>query len=72
MKIPLTKKQAEIYSHCTNEWVGINVNPANKIIAALEKRGLIEIRVDPNMSPDEAVMATILRSNNQWQWRRKQ
>lgn len=72
MKKYLTKKQAEIYKHASNEWVSINVNPNNKILIALEKRGLIEIRVNPEMTPDEAFFATVMKSNNQWQWRKKQ
>ena len=71
MKNTLTKKMAKVYSYATDEWVNINTNPNHRLIVALEKRGLIELRVDPTLTPDQVFMQTMLRTFDHWQWRKK-
>lgn len=67
----LTKRQRRVYDHVPAHWQSMNMNPRDRIIAQLERRGLVEVRIDPSIETLDATQREILGQHGHWQIRRK-
>lgn len=67
----LTRKQQNILAQIPDEWQNMTNSPESKALKQLEKRGLIEMRVDPALDPQTAMVHTLLGDTSIWQIRRK-
>ncbi len=67
----LTRKQQDILTQIPVEWENVKDSPESKPLKQLEKRGLIELRIDPALNPQTAMVHTLLGDISIWQVRRK-
>lgn len=69
--ITLTKRQRAMYNAIPTEWQNMNISPNSPLLVQLEKRSLVEIRLDPAIDQVTASVATRLGQTGHWQVRRK-
>lgn len=69
--ITLNKKQQEVLNLVTYEWKPMPLSTAHNIVNQLERRGLIEVRLDPTITRADAHAKTMMGDTDHWQWRRK-
>lgn len=66
----LTRKQQKTLNSLGTDWETVEISPESKTLKQLEKRGLIEIRIDPSIDPKTAMALTLLGDRTIWQVRR--
>lgn len=67
----LPKRQRALLEAIPHEWQNMNTSPNMPLLVKLEKRGLVELRLDPSISQVEAEVKTRLGQYGHWQVRRK-
>lgn len=69
--LTLSKNQKKMLSFVPSDWSIMAPSPNNIHVKALERRGLIEVRLNPEASRTDSLLRAKLGWQLDWEWRRK-